>query len=613
MLSPRHRPHRPVDALAGDPATQQAAQPVDSRPADAQPVDGQSHQSERRLAARLALGGLAAALVAIPFVLLMLLVLSEWEPLDRLDRGVADDLHDTARRSPGLVDALKVGSVVTDPWTLRVIVIAVAVWLWRRRAKRLAAWAVTTAVIGGVLSALLKLLVARSRPAFPEPVATAAGYSFPSGHALNSMLIAGILLLVFLPLLRTGGRVAAYGLAAVLVLFTGYDRIALGVHYVSDVLAGWVAALAVLAGTARAFEVWRREEGRRPSPMSEGLEPESVTSIREQDGMGSSGAEAEPRVKRAAVIYNPLKVPDLPEMTTRVESFMARAGWGEPLWLETTIDDPGLGMCQRAIHDECDVVFVCGGDGTVMAAVSTLAGCDIPLAILPAGTGNLLARNLDLPLDDEEEGLRIGTAGRTIAIDVGAVDERKFAVMAGLGFDAAIMRDAPEGLKKVVGWPAYLVSAVKHLRGRGIRVTLTIDEEPPMQRRVRTVVVGNVGRLQGNIPLMPDALFDDGLLDVVVMAPRNLLDWARVALRVLRRATVPDDRMERFRGRRVRIDASRPQPRQLDGDVIEDGSTMDIRVEPRALKVRVREESAERPEKPPETVGRAAPAGSGAR
>jgi len=181
-------------------------------------------------------------------------------------------------------------------------------------------------------------------------------------------------------------------------------------------------------------------------------------------------------VRRAAVVYNPLKVPDLAGMTARVESFMARAGWAEPLWLETTLDDPGLGMCQRAMHDECDVVFVCGGDGTVMAAVTALAGCGLPLAILPAGTGNLLARNLDLPLADEEEALRIGTSGRTVAIDVGAVENRKFAVMAGMGFDAATMRDAPERLKRAVGWPAYLVSGAKHLRGRRIRVTVTIDD-----------------------------------------------------------------------------------------------------------------------------------------
>ena len=292
-------------------------------------------------------------------------------------------------------------------------------------------------------------------------------------------------------------------------------------------------------------------------------------------------------MKRAAIIYNPLKVPDLPEMTARVKTFMADNAWAEPLWLETTQDDPGVAMCQRALREECDVVFVCGGDGTVMAAVTALAGCDIPLAILPAGTGNLLARNLDLPLNDEDAALRIGVTGRTTRIDVGVCEDRKFAVMAGIGFDAAIMRDAHEGLKKAVGWPAYLVSAGKHLRGRGIRITLTVDDGAPMHRRVRSVVVGNVGMLQGGIPLLPDARADDGFLDVVVIAPRNIVGWTRVASRVVRRAEVPDRTMERFRGKHVLIEASHSQPRQLDGDVIEDSRRMDIVIEEKALLVKV--------------------------
>jgi YegS/Rv2252/BmrU family lipid kinase len=292
-------------------------------------------------------------------------------------------------------------------------------------------------------------------------------------------------------------------------------------------------------------------------------------------------------MRRAAVVYNPVKVPDLPGMTERVERFMSDHGWKPPLWLETTEDDPGIGMCERAVHDDCDVVFVCGGDGTVMAAVTAMAGCDVPLAVLPSGTGNLLARNLDLPLDDEDEALRIGIEGRTVDLDVGAIEDRKFAVMAGLGFDAAMMRDAPEGLKKAVGWPAYLVSAAKHLRGRGITLTVTVDDEESITRRVRTVIVGNVGRLQGGVPLLPDAKPDDGLLDVVLIAPRNIVDWLRVAGRVLRRADVPDRKMERLRGRHIVVEARRSQPRQIDGDIISASRTMDISIEAAALKVRV--------------------------
>ncbi|MGZ4610523.1 MAG: diacylglycerol/lipid kinase family protein [Actinomycetes bacterium] len=292
-------------------------------------------------------------------------------------------------------------------------------------------------------------------------------------------------------------------------------------------------------------------------------------------------------MSRAAFVYNPLKITDLDALKQRVDAFMVKAGWDAPLWLETTKDDPGIGMCKTAVHDGCAVVFVCGGDGTVMACATALAGGDVPMAILPSGTGNLLARNLDLPLDDEAASLRMGIDGVTRQIDVAAIEDRKFVVMAGLGFDAAIMRDAPEGLKKAVGWPAYLVSASKHLRGRGIRVAIRVDDDPPLQRRVRTVVVGNVGKLQGGIPLIPDAKPDDGVLDVVVIAPRNALDWMRVTGRVVRKANVPDRKMERFRGTHIVIEASRPEPRQLDGDLIEDSRTMDIRIEPGALGIRV--------------------------
>jgi YegS/Rv2252/BmrU family lipid kinase len=292
-------------------------------------------------------------------------------------------------------------------------------------------------------------------------------------------------------------------------------------------------------------------------------------------------------MSRAAVVYNPTKVEDLPQRKQRVDAHLIARGWAPAVWFETTEEDPGVGMARQAVADGFDLVYVAGGDGTVMAVATGLAGSDVRMALLPAGTGNLLARNLGLPLSDEEAALKIGTDGAVRAIDVAGVEDRKFTVMAGLGFDAAMMRDAPEGLKKRLGWPAYVVSATKHLRGRGIRVTITVDDGDPLHRRVRTVLVGNVGKLQGGLAVLPDAEPDDGMLDVVVIAPRNVVDWARVAGRVARRADVPDRRMERLRGRHIVIDASRPQPRQLDGDVIEDGRVLDIRIEPGALKVMV--------------------------
>jgi undecaprenyl-diphosphatase len=135
---------------------------------------------------------------------------------------------------------------------------------------------VTTAAVGGVVGVLLKLVVTRARPAFDQPVAHAGGYSFPSGHALNSFLCTGVLILVFLPILSRAGRWLAFALGTAIVLLTGFDRVALGVHYVSDVVAGWIVALACLASTAAAFEVWRREHGRPASSPSEGVDPDAA-------------------------------------------------------------------------------------------------------------------------------------------------------------------------------------------------------------------------------------------------------------------------------------------------------------------------------------------------
>ena len=291
--------------------------------------------------------------------------------------------------------------------------------------------------------------------------------------------------------------------------------------------------------------------------------------------------------RRPAVVVNPAKVPSTDRMREQVEKAVRDVGWEAPTWLETTEQDPGKGMAEQAIREGYDVVLAFGGDGTVMSCVTALAGTGVPLGVLPAGTGNLLARNLELPVDDVSEAVRIALTGADRTLDVGACGDHRFVIMAGLGFDAAMMRDAPDKLKARVGWPAYVVSASKHLRGRRTQVTLTIDDEPPINRRVRTIVVGNVGKLQGGIPLMPDARPDDGILDVVVIAPRNVVDWGRVAVTVLTRRHRPDFRVERFRCRRVRIEADQAMPQQLDGEVIGEGREMEIEVQPGALVVRV--------------------------
>jgi diacylglycerol kinase family enzyme len=256
-------------------------------------------------------------------------------------------------------------------------------------------------------------------------------------------------------------------------------------------------------------------------------------------------------------------------------------------------------MAEQALARGAGVVMACGGDGTVRAVLTVLAGTGVPLAVLPAGTGNLLARNLGLPVGDLAAAVEIALTGRDRAIDVGRLEpadddgrHQRFAIMAGVGLDAAIMRDAPEGVKARLGWPAYVLSALRHLRRPGVRIRLELDGRPVMTTRVQTVVIGNMGRLQGGVQLLPDAVPDDGALDVAVLASSGLLDWARIVGRVLTRRPGLDQRFLTFRAERVSVTLRHPQPRQADGDLLDPGRLLDARIEPGAVLVRVPSEGS---------------------
>ncbi len=288
---------------------------------------------------------------------------------------------------------------------------------------------------------------------------------------------------------------------------------------------------------------------------------------------------------RAAIIVNPATT-DVPALREQVDKTLTAAGWSTTLWLETTPTDPGPGMADAAVAAGVQLVVICGGDGTVMACLGALAGTDLPVALLPIGTGNLLARNLGVPIQ-LEDALAVAVDGVDRHIDLGRIADQPFAVMAGIGLDAAMMADTSEDLKGIIGWPAYVAGGLRHLRDPVMRVQLTIDGSPPLRRSARTVLIGNVGRLQGGLKLLPDAAPDDGLLDVVIVAPRTLRDWIRLAWRVIRVRRTPHRHLERFRGRSLLVEVDRVMPRQMDGEVIDDGRSLDARIDPGALIVRV--------------------------
>ncbi|MEP6696227.1 MAG: phosphatase PAP2 family protein [Pseudonocardiales bacterium] len=230
----------------------------------------------RRFGARALLLALAIGLLAVPFLTLVLLVEDRSAGLREVDDGARDGLHSYVRQHAVLVTALKALSFSGSTLAWTVVFVPIALWLLWRRLYRLAAFVAITVVLSSLLNNAVKTLVHRTRPVFSDPVAHAGGASFPSGHAQAAMVGYGVLTLVFLPALRGGWRRLAVVVAVLMVLGIGFSRVALGVHYVSDVLAGYVLGAAWLIAMTAAFSAWRRERGRPAVRPSEGLEPEQA-------------------------------------------------------------------------------------------------------------------------------------------------------------------------------------------------------------------------------------------------------------------------------------------------------------------------------------------------
>jgi YegS/Rv2252/BmrU family lipid kinase len=290
-------------------------------------------------------------------------------------------------------------------------------------------------------------------------------------------------------------------------------------------------------------------------------------------------------MSRAAVVVNPTKLSDPGQFRATVTRAMREHGWDEPLWLETTPGDPGRGQARAAVAAGADLVLACGGDGTVTACAEGVADSGIPLGIVPMGTGNLLARNVGLPTD-LAGALAVALGGGEQKLDAGTANGQAFVVMAGLGLDAQMLSDTSEPMKKRLGWAAYALSVLRHLSDRPLRVTLAADGGRPVRLRASAVIVGNVGWLRGGLPLMPDARPDDGLLDAVVLTARGWVAWAMLVVRVMLRRE-PGDRVHRYQFRELRLRLARPQPWELDGEVMAPARELVISACPGRLRLRM--------------------------
>jgi len=731
---------------------------------------------------------------ATGFGLLLLLVRDGWPPLVSFDRNAVDTLNHAVAGDRVAVTVLTgvtgLGGRTILIW---LVTVSTAIMLIRRQ-YQLTAYMLVTGLGALALDPAIKALVGRLRPLVPSPVATAPGYSFPSGHVLDATVFYGVMLLVFLPIIPPRLRKLATGLAIALVAAIGFSRVAIGVHYPSDVMGGWLLGVAWLAITAHAFGHWRIEAGQPSRHLSEGLAPEAAAQLgparivpvahpwliatrlvvsfvliggalfgtgklitthppafdeavprllasqrtpaldslsgylslagsthwilavgliivplalalirrwrpavfvvvvmlgelglfvgvagivhrarplvphldghlptsafpsghtaatlclygalavlvvprvrslwrwlavapavlmtvligwsriyrgehhpldvaggivlallwlaavtyavrpnADLDEPDPSPASSSPRT-RLAVVANPARARRAARGQAELRAALASAGWPEPLWLETTREDSGGGQARQAVQAGAEVIFASGGDGTVTACASELVGTDTALAVVPAGTGNLLATNLGLP-GRPADAVTAALSGIRRRLDVGVLEGRYFTVMAGMGFDAQMLRDTPETLKARLGWPAYVIAAVRHLCETPMHVSISLDGAPPFTRRARSVLVGNVGGLRGGLRLLPDARPDDGVLDVAVLMPPRRRSWLPLAWSLIwHRPTAP--LMETFQARQVQIVSNQQQPREFDGDLIEPSHTLTATVRPAAL------------------------------
>jgi diacylglycerol kinase family enzyme len=299
---------------------------------------------------------------------------------------------------------------------------------------------------------------------------------------------------------------------------------------------------------------------------------------------------------KVAVILNPVKN-NAEVARNAIIDACELAGWDAPRFYETTVDDPGYGQSRQALADRADVILACGGDGTVRVVAECLAHKNVAMGLIPVGTGNLLARNVDLDVTDMEGCIQTALFGHQRYIDTatmaisnsitGHASTHTFLVIAGMGLDAEVVGDTREDLKKTVGWLAYTEAGVRHLPGRRKRVSITMDDEPEQARKIRSVLFANCGLIPGGIDFIPQAMIDDGMLDIVVMSPRSAFGWLAMYTKILFKHKHNLPMMSFYRSGKVTIRSQEPMATQLDGDPSGEATKVTVQVEPASLLVRV--------------------------
>jgi diacylglycerol kinase (ATP) len=264
---------------------------------------------------------------------------------------------------------------------------------------------------------------------------------------------------------------------------------------------------------------------------------------------------------------------------------LAAEGVDDPLWYEVPKSRKAPAQVRRALKEGAELVFAWGGDGMVQRCIDVLAGSDVSLAIVPAGTANLFAANLGLQ-KDIEEAVAVGLRGERRSLDVGRFNGERFGVMAGAGFDASMIRDAGDGgLKARLGRVAYVWTGSQNLRAKPFRAEIEVDGAGWYKGKASCILLGNVGKLFGGVEAFEDARPDDGKLELGVVTAEGMLEWSRMIARAAVGRGDKSPFAQTTKARSVKVKLNRKILYELDGGDRTKVKAFKVKVEPGAVSV----------------------------